>query len=102
MLDPFFWIAALGAPIAVMFLIVEARRNATAVPSVATCFVALFAAYGVYVWLFTLGFALFGQGFDDEQLRGLQGAVGLLAGLIVGVPFLVSARRRQHRASTDQ
>jgi hypothetical protein len=102
MFDPFFGIAAVGAPIAIMFLIVEARRNARTVPSVATCLVALFAAYGVYVWLMIAGVTVLGQGFDERQLRWLQGAVSVLAGLIIGIPFLVSARRRRERASLDQ
>jgi len=101
MFDPFFGIASIGAPIALMFLFVEARMNANTVPSVGTCLVALFAAYGVFVWLLMIGVALFGQTLD-EGARLLEGLVGVVAGLVVGVPFLVSARRRRRRASSGE
>jgi hypothetical protein len=102
MFDPFFGIASIGAPIALMFLKVEARMNPTTVPSVGTCLVALFAAYGVFVWLLMIGVALFGQTVDEGAFRILEGLIGVIAGFVVGVPFLVSARRRRRRASSGE
>lgn len=101
MFDPFFGIAAIGAPIALVFLIVEARMNARAAPSVGTCLVALFAAYGVFVWLTVIGVFLFGRSFEESGFRLFQWVAGIVAALGVGVPFLASARRRRHRASTE-
>lgn len=102
MFDPFFGIAALGAPFALAFLYLEARRNACTAPSVASCIVALFAAYGVYVWLLVAGSALLAESYDEQDFRVLQGASGVLACLIVGIPFTVSARKRRRKASTQR
>jgi hypothetical protein len=100
MFDPFFGIALVGTPIAVVFLIIEARMNASAIPSVGTCLVAAFAGFGVFDWLMTLGLLLFGQNFDQGG-RALSWAAGGLAALTVGVPFLLSARGRRRTQSAD-
>jgi hypothetical protein len=101
MFDPFFGIASIGAPIAIIFLIVEARMNARSIPSVGTCLVAMFAVYGVFVWLLTIGVLLFGHTFNETKLSILECVAAVIAALGVGVPFLVSARRRRRRSLTE-
>ena len=95
MFDPFFGLTQIGGPIAVAFLLADARLNPTTIPSVATCLVAMFAAYDVFEWLITLG-AL----FAGAHGLGLTAAAASLAVLFVGVPFALSARARRQRANS--
>jgi len=102
MFDPFFGIGVLGTPFALIFLFLEARRNATTVPSIGTCLVALFAAYGVHLWIMMLTVSFLGRELQDSELTQLDAGAGIVAALLVGGPFFISARRRWQRASSNR
>jgi hypothetical protein len=98
MFDPFFGIALIGGPIAIAYLFVDARLNVSSVPSVATCLVALFAAYSVFEWVMTIGLVFLGQSLNHT--RALNVSAAIVATVGVGLPFALSARARRNRAGS--
>ena len=100
MFDPFFGIGFIGFPLAVAFLVIEARKKRNTVPSIGTCFLALFAGYGAFVWLMTIGITLFGQAVDNADLYIVEWVSATIAALSIGIPFSVSATRRRRRSSS--
>ena len=99
MFDPLFGISLIGAPFALMYLMVEAQRNPRSEPSFGTCLLALFAGYGVFQWVVFIGMVLFDPEVNGGSVFALQFAAGVVAVLTVGVPFALNARARRRRGT---